>query len=303
MELQNQIRKESLVENKPRGIQLFEGYIGGVYDKTYAYDIRKLDDENVLFSCQPIPYGYLKSTAGRWEIEKTFDEYLMFQKEMKEVICDWEENYHNPNILDGTQWHIQFEEEHKKYAGSNAYPENFDDMKQILKKYFKKDEEPDIFEKLKDNPFLEEMFQKEEEEREKKKREAETSNGLIKVNIKNQKDNYLLMFQKNGTKNSDLIFANLNQLNGGVPIGLSVYFEVGQFNQFYQKLIEITKNWKTTYMNGKDSVNWKINLEIDNNKDIMIGQGEYPENWNQLIDLLVSYEMLYKQRKKEERSH
>ena len=42
-------------------------------------------------------------------------------------IFSWQESYHNPNILDGTQWSLRFKDGDKLYegGGSNAYPDNW----------------------------------------------------------------------------------------------------------------------------------------------------------------------------------
>lgn len=51
-------------------------------------------------------------------------------------IGEWRKNYMNPYVLDGTQWEltIEFSDGHKpfKTGGSNAYPYNFDVLKELL---------------------------------------------------------------------------------------------------------------------------------------------------------------------------
>lgn len=51
-------------------------------------------------------------------------------------IGEWRTSYMNPDILDGTQWEltIEFSDGHKpfKTGGSNAYPYNFDELKELL---------------------------------------------------------------------------------------------------------------------------------------------------------------------------
>lgn len=51
-------------------------------------------------------------------------------------IDDWDEQYDDPDVLDGTQWSfdIKFAKgtEDAHYWGSNMYPDNFDDFLRIM---------------------------------------------------------------------------------------------------------------------------------------------------------------------------
>ena len=53
-------------------------------------------------------------------------------------IFDWKKDYHDPDILDGTQWELTFKDGKKIYRGrgSNAYPENFERFLDWLDEFF-----------------------------------------------------------------------------------------------------------------------------------------------------------------------
>ncbi len=49
---------------------------------------------------------------------------------------EWEKNYDNPYVMDGTQWQIRIEYEDGRrpveIGGSNAYPYNFSELMELL---------------------------------------------------------------------------------------------------------------------------------------------------------------------------
>ena len=51
-------------------------------------------------------------------------------------IDTWDEEYDNPDVLDGSQWSLDLEYSNnvkgKHYRGSNMYPENFDDFLRVI---------------------------------------------------------------------------------------------------------------------------------------------------------------------------
>ena len=69
---------------------------------------------------------------ARWQRELEY-----FEK----TTTDWEAIYFNPDIQDGTQWRVltctDYAEECVEYAGSNAYPPNFEQLRKHLKKLYK----------------------------------------------------------------------------------------------------------------------------------------------------------------------
>jgi len=59
----------------------------------------------------------------------TKDQWIFFWDRMDKInIWNWEKDYFNQEVLDGTQWELLIKREGKKKIqiyGSNAYPENF----------------------------------------------------------------------------------------------------------------------------------------------------------------------------------
>ena len=65
---------------------------------------------------------------------KTWTELL---EDLESVsIDDWDEEYDDLDVLDGTQWSLDIEyndgTESRHYWGSNKYPKNFDDFLEII---------------------------------------------------------------------------------------------------------------------------------------------------------------------------
>lgn len=68
---------------------------------------------------------------------------------------------------------------------------------------------------------------------------------------------------------------------------------IGKFDEFVQRLNKIIVFWNPEY-SGDNGIEWKIKISTkDMNKNIL-GNGNYPHNWNEFIDLISEYEILFK---------
>lgn len=97
----------------------YGGFFGGAEQRTITHDNEQLvierkfwngatKDGRVLYEGQT--WNSLIEKLGVIEIDK------------------WNEEYNNPDILDGTQWSLDIEYNDgrgRHYSGSNMYPENF----------------------------------------------------------------------------------------------------------------------------------------------------------------------------------
>ena len=103
------------------------GYFGGYRKRTYT-----ISGEEVLFDADHSLYGRPIDPAAY----KPFTREAFLQGIAKLHIGEWEKEYMNPHVLDGTQWSIEIEYEngHKpvQIYGSNAFPENFNDLIDFL---------------------------------------------------------------------------------------------------------------------------------------------------------------------------
>lgn len=64
-----------------------------------------------------------------------------------------------------------------------------------------------------------------------------------------------------------------------------------KFDTFVDKINLITSKWKTEDSGTKD-IKWQIKINTKMLNKTIIGNGEYPSNWNKFIDLVSEYEIL-----------
>jgi len=120
----------------------------------------------------------------------------------------------------------------------------------------------------------------------------------IRIGIKNEKNNYVLILNHvNNSKMYDIVFADLNNLEGKAISDLSTNLPEKYYSQFVSKLYSIIKDWQNIY-SGKSNIVWSINYDMENNKKLISGNGGFPSNWNEFIDLISEYEKIFKNKKK-----
>ena len=73
-----------------------------------------------------------------------------------------------------------------------------------------------------------------------------------------------------------------------------VSISLSQFDTFYNRLKAIIADWNAEYHGDKDIL-WKLDIDVDESKKQINGNGSSPENWNAFIYLLSDYEILYKE--------
>jgi hypothetical protein len=129
--------------------EVFNAFEGGFSGPSYYYYINRFED-NYQFR-----FGYSKSgiridndinNTSLFIIDKDKEYYDNFINELSNEVKDWNLVYQN-DALDGTQWTLNFLELNKKYYGSNVFPDNYDKVSEILKKYFDVDNAMKINEK------------------------------------------------------------------------------------------------------------------------------------------------------------
>lgn len=125
-----------------------------------------------------------------------------------------------------------------------------------------------------------------------------TSKKCIRVGIKNNKSNYVMLLNHYENDNTyDIAFADLNDLAGKVISDLSTRIPEKYFVSFVDKLYTIIKNWQNNY-SGENKITWSINIGEDGSNRVISGNGGFPENWDDLINLLIEYEKIFKNAKK-----
>lgn len=131
------------------------------------------------------------------------------------------------------------------------------------------------------------------------KREKITDNFLItnptnvKIVIQSGLGLNLLSFIK---RNNEMQFAYFN--NVAVITDLDEKFvpiSNEKYDEFILKLNNIIKKWNKVYLGQLNNEFWMVSLYNDMHDNFrIIGSGSYPFNWNEYIDLISEYEILYK---------
>ncbi len=95
---------------RPKKLEFF---IGGYSGPCYRVSLR---GSEIVYSHSGYPEVALQPSIRKW---------LNFKKKIDNIgVWDWDEDYHNPNVLDGTQWElvIDYGDQKIKSYGSNLYP-------------------------------------------------------------------------------------------------------------------------------------------------------------------------------------
>ncbi len=123
---------------------------------------------------------------------------------------------------------------------------------------------------------------------------ANKSNESIKINIKNDKNNYVLMLNHfYNPEVYNLTFLDLNNLDGKYISDASMNLSKKYYDQFVSKLYSIISNWQDNYQ-GESNVEWNIKFDMKDNTRVISGNGGFPSNWNEFIDLMSEYEKIFK---------
>lgn len=103
-------------------------------------------------------------------------------------------------------------------------------------------------------------------------------------------ENYCLSLTKWDNK-CDLLYANNSETSYIKDSIVSI--PITKFDEFCNRLKTIIADWNTEYSGDKNIV-WKLKINIDGLYKQINGNGAYPKNWNEFIDLLSEYEILFK---------
>lgn len=68
------------------------------------------------------------------------------------------------------------------------------------------------------------------------------------------------------------------------------------YNDFISKIKKVINNWCLEYTGDKDNNKWYLDIGLIDNTITIKGNGDYPKNWNELIELISEYELLYKEK-------
>ena len=121
-----------------------------------------------------------------------------------------------------------------------------------------------------------------------------TTKKSIRIGIKNDKSNYVMLLNHFREDNTyDIAFADLNNLSGKTISDLSTRIPEMYFVTFVDRLYTIIKNWQNNY-SGENKITWSINIDEYGNKMVISGNGGLPEEWDDLINLLIEYEKIFK---------
>lgn len=70
-----------------------------------------------------------------------------------------------------------------------------------------------------------------------------------------------------------------------------------EYEEFIEKLNNIIKDWNKVYLGELNNGLWMVSLYDDEKANYrVIGSGAFPTNWNEYIDLISDYEIIYKKK-------
>lgn len=108
-------------EDELLATEYFEFQIGGFFEGNQRIMVKKSPDE-ITVAYAP---GFMNPEDAT-KIIISADEYLKFiQGIYRCCLWEWKDEYADPDVLDGTQWHIRVQlhgQDEKEWYGSNAYP-------------------------------------------------------------------------------------------------------------------------------------------------------------------------------------
>lgn len=274
--------------------KVFEAFVGGYSGPSSFYYIFKEGDSYIA------KYGYSQSGMKLFEdspelkaYSKTNDEYQKLLLTIRPMVSQWQDTYHNNDIMDGTQWNIDLLEMNKKFYGSNEYPSNFGDVFKVINEFFNvKNEKYDI--NPEDNVpqmvYGTPDFMKEQTKQ-------TYDNMSIRFRLDNGNKRFVMLF-KNDKFSSFIIFANQDKLNETAMADAETVIPKKEYERFCDRLAEIIKDWDERY-EGDKNINWDIKFTMEKEgSEVLSGKGAVPSNWNELVDLLSEYEILFKKKKK-----
>jgi len=303
--------KEKNEDDKPK--KVFEAFYGGYAGTSHYYYIQQVNNE-YLFKYGLSKYGKLifidsKELLVCKRTKKEYDDFIINLKlEMK----DWKDSYVNNDIMDGTQWHIEFTEENKTYSGSNEFPSNMDTVMKILNMIFKEqtkydvDPEDNVPREVYGIPSPSKYDMKPENNVPQRVYGVPNPNNVpkrektgIKLSIKNDNANYMMMLNQFG-QNVKLAFANENELKNTSIDEVAVNIPLADYHNFIMRINKITEKWENSY-SGNGNSQWILEINDVFIKGKYVGNGGYPSNWNEYIDLISEYEILFKKVKLEDK--
>lgn len=281
--------EEKLEEDSPK---LFEAFYTNNLGPTMYYLVEVIDNEYIF------KYGYTKE--GKLEqfgenelklLKKDKTEYEFLISTIKTKTDAWQPNYNNGFILDGTKWYIKLINEKKEYEGTNDFPSNLKEVLSILESAFSKDKKIELepIDSKKDE--IDETISLSKTKLSKVKPhkikyKKPKNNLFIEFKVKSNQDTYILKLDEN-----NLLFDKLSNKEKNTPIEISI----NQVLDFTKKIENITSSWHEDYNGNINNNIWSLNLITSTKEKIIEGTGEYPLNWNDLIDLVSEYELIYKQ--------
>lgn len=103
-------------------------------------------------------------------------------------------------------------------------------------------------------------------------------------------NDYCLSLTKWGNT-CDLLFMNKSREAFTKDSIVSISLE--KFDEFVSKMNPIVSEWKSEYL-GTKNIKWQVKFNTKQLNKTIIGNGEYPINWNKFVDLISEYEALFK---------
>ena len=70
--------------------------------------------------------------------------------------------------------------------------------------------------------------------------------------------------------------------------------DIELYNRFFETILPMLDKWRKVYTGNINKNKWNIVLNEGGKETKYKGNGDYPKNWDQFIDLITEYEMIFK---------
>jgi len=87
--------------------------------------------------------------------------------------------------------------------------------------------------------------------------------------------------------------------NEDITTKMMVDIDSDLYNRFFETVLPILDKWRKVYTGNINKNKWSVVLNEGGKETKFKGNGDFPKNWDQLIDLITEYEMIFKNDGKE----
>ena len=82
--------------------------------------------------------------------------------------------------------------------------------------------------------------------------------------------------------------------NADITTKMMIDIDSDLYNNFFETVLPMLDKWRKVYTGNINKNKWTVVLNESGKETKYKGNGDYPKNWDQFIDLITEYEMIFK---------